>query len=268
MFKKIGAMLGSPGAAVGASILGGFLGQRGQSATNAANAQLAHQQIQFQERMSNTAYQRQIADMKAAGINPMLSAKMGGASTPSGQTAVMQNTAKAGIEGAMMVANLKNMQATARKTNAEANNIERTSEGYQTFTNQKYTNETYDLQNRLAKVKVEVNGQETSGANYYDTKLATEMQKMTVEEREALFMLTGVPKGLKTPLAHKIQQIKQEFLKLNANRSIREKEDKWWMILKGAGFAKDITTFNIFRRRERQQGSGYRSTRPWENDVY
>ena len=119
-------MLGHPGAAVGASIVGGILGNRGQTAANAANAQMAHNQMQFQERMSRTAYQRQVEDMKAAGINPMLSAKMGGASTPSGQTAVMQNTAKAGIEGAMMVANLKNMQATARRTNAEAGVIEKT----------------------------------------------------------------------------------------------------------------------------------------------
>ena len=126
MLKKIGAMMGSPAFATGASIVGGFLGNRGQRAANAANAQLAHNQMQFQERMSRTAYQRQVADMKAAGINPMLSAKMGGASTPSGQTAVMQNTAKAGIEGAMMVANLKNMQATARRTNAEAKVIEKT----------------------------------------------------------------------------------------------------------------------------------------------
>jgi hypothetical protein len=126
MLKKIGAMMGSPAFATGASIVGGLLGNRGQRAANAANAQLAHNQMQFQESMSRTAYQRQVADMKAAGINPMLSAKMGGASTPSGQTAVMQNTAKAGIEGAMMVANLKNMQATARRTNAEANVIEKT----------------------------------------------------------------------------------------------------------------------------------------------
>jgi len=42
----------------------------------------------YQERLSNTAYQRSMEDMTKAGLNPaMMYSKIGGASTPSGSTA-------------------------------------------------------------------------------------------------------------------------------------------------------------------------------------
>lgn len=66
-----------PWASAAASLYGGL--SRNQQQTQAASAQQA-----FQEQMSNTSYQRAMADMKAAGLNPMLAAKLGGASTPAG----------------------------------------------------------------------------------------------------------------------------------------------------------------------------------------
>lgn len=70
----------------GASFLGGM--QRNQ----AAQAQSA-KQMAFQREMSNTAHQRQVKDLRAAGLNPILSAKYGGSSSPGGAQAVMQDVA-------------------------------------------------------------------------------------------------------------------------------------------------------------------------------
>lgn len=62
-----------------------------QGATNATNVGIADKNTQFQERMSNTAYQRGTEDMKKAGINPMLAFSKGGASAPTGTTATVES---------------------------------------------------------------------------------------------------------------------------------------------------------------------------------
>lgn len=63
------------------SSLSTFLGGRAQ---NVASAEAAARQMEFQREMSDTSFQRQVKDLEAAGINPMLVTKLGGASTPPG----------------------------------------------------------------------------------------------------------------------------------------------------------------------------------------
>jgi hypothetical protein len=101
------------------AIVGAAIGAAGdifsQGSANTANLRVAQRQMDFQERMSSSAYQRAVADMRAAGLNPALAYQQGGASSPPGASTRVESVtggrlSERGLNAAMAKAQIENIR--------------------------------------------------------------------------------------------------------------------------------------------------------------
>lgn len=166
----IGGTLNDVGNIYGDMFSGGAVtSAKEQAAANERNVALMREQMGFQERMSNSAYQRAVADMKAAGLNPALAYQNGGASQPTGSLAQVSPEGKGKVAGGVMNSAMS-LYGLGQETKKNNSQIELN---------------TSQAENNRAQIGLTEQNAEKATANAQESRINTELAKKQIEKVKA-----------------------------------------------------------------------------------
>lgn len=106
-----------------AGIISGGAGLIGTAISNRQSSDESKLNRDYQERLSNTSHQREVKDLRSAGLNPILSALGAGASTPGGSTASINDLGPGISKGMDTAIAVKNMKKDFELKDANIGNI-------------------------------------------------------------------------------------------------------------------------------------------------
>jgi len=205
----------------GAALITGGAALAEGVASSAFNAWSSSKQMDFQERMANTAHQREVEDLKKAGLNPILSSKLGGSASPPGASAQAASPDVAGkaLQGAGLKAQLALIEANTNNANSAAN-----------LSKQQATKTNIETQTQLeaqllglqeAKNRVGMQGQ---AAQKLDAEIANTKAQLDVIRNQGTSSAYDLQKK---KVQSKLWEIPGSILDTSKPKSLLEKGKQW-----------------------------------------